>query len=573
MRWNADVRAPGLAGPRWGLLFFGLMAGLSGSGRASEAVPGAGTLLQQARPPAVQPVPTPSDVGVRLDIPPGAPLPPSAPFRVQSFRINGNTLFPAETLLALIDDARGKDLTLPDLGALAARITEFHTRRGYPLVRAVVPAQVIRGGEVELRVIEGRYGRVILDNSSAIRESLLQSTLSRLQPGQVVSQEALDSVLLLLTDMPGISTVATLKPGQSPGLSDLMVSAMPGPPVSGQIGLENYGGASTGRRRLNAALNIPNPLRFGDLLSLNLLSPGGNMLYGRAGYEMLVDGAGTRLGGSLSSVRYSLGGSMAALDAEGTAQVLGLNLRRPLVRSRMLNAQVSAQLEHKRLVDRVDTANLRTDREVDLLQLGLSADRRDDLGGGGVFSGSLTWSTGRVGFQSAAARTADAAAGNTQGAFSKLNLALARVQGLGPAATLTVALSGQWTNRNLDPAEKTSVGGPSSVRAYDVSVVSGDSAVVASVDLRRRLGALPGGIPGSWQVGLFFDAASVTVNSKPWAAAVNSLDLRGAGLGLEWAGPHQVGARLQVGQRLGDTPAGLKDPARTRAWAELGWKF
>jgi hypothetical protein len=28
-----------------------------------------------------------------------------------------------------------------------------------------------------------------------------------------------------------------------------------------------------------------------------------------------------------------------------------------------------------------------------------------------------------------------------------------------------------------------------------------------------------------------------------------------------------------VGQRLGDTPAGLKDPARTRAWAELGWKF
>lgn len=550
-----------------------LLSAVCGAAGAAEARPDAGTLLQQARPPSVAPAPSAAETGLRFEIPASGALPPSAAFEVLSFRITGNTLFPAPTLLALLEDARGKRLTLPELGQLAARLTEFHTQRGYPLVRAIVPPQVIRAGEVELRVIEGRYGRIVLDNSSAIRESVLQATLDRLQPGQVVGQTALDEVLLLFTDMPGISTVATLKPGQGPGLSDLMVSTMPGPRVTGQVSLENYGGSSTGRRRANAALNVPNPLAFGDLLSLNVLSPGGNMLYGRAAYEVLVDGAGTRAGATLSSVEYSLGGSQAALDAKGTAQVIGLNVRRPLLRSRLLNVYASAQVEHKRLVDRVDTANLRTDRKIDLVQAGLSADRRDGWGGGGVLTGSLTLSGGRLGFLSPSAEQADAATAGTRGSFSKVNLGIARVQSLGEATSMTISLAGQWTNRNLDSAEKMSLGGPASVRAYDVSVVSGDTAVVGTVDLRRSLGVLPWGVPGKWQVGVFLDAASVTVNSKPWTTAVNSVDLLGTGLGLEWSGPQQLSARVQLGHRLGDTPAGLKNPPRTRAWAELGWKF
>lgn len=563
----------GLGFVRAGTAFALGLAGSFWPAAAAELRPDAGTLLQQARPIAPAPAPSAAETGLRFEIPASGALPPSAAFEVQSFKITGNTLFPAPTLLALLEDARGRALTLPELGQLAARITEFHNRRGYPLVRAIVPPQVIRAGEVELRVIEGRYGRVLLDNSSAIRQGVLLSTLNRLQPGQVVSQPALDEALLLFNDMPGVSSVATLQPGQEPGLSDLLVSITPGPRFSGQVGIENYGGASTGRNRANASLNVPNPLAFGDLLSLNLISPGGNMLYGRAAYELLLDGAGTRAGASLSSVQYSLGGALAALGAQGTAHVAGLNVRRPLLRGRLLNVYASAQVEHKRLVDRVDTGNLRTDRKIDLFQLGLSADRRDDWAGGGVFTGSLTLSGGRVGFLSPEAEQVDAATAGTRGNFSKINLGIARVQSLGEATSLTISLAGQWTNRNLDSAEKMSLGGASSVRAYDVSVVSGDSAVVGTFELRRSLGALPMGIPGKWQVGVFLDAASVTVNSKPWTTSVNSLELLGTGVGLEWAGRQQLTARLQVGHRLGEPPAGLKNPARTRAWAELGWKF
>lgn len=541
---------------------------------AAEAQPGAGTVLQQVRPPEQRPAARAAELDLRVEIPASGVLPPSAAFEVLSFKISGNTLFDSPSLMALLEDARGKQLTLPELGQLASRITDFHARRGYPLVSVIVPPQVIRAGEVELRVIEGRYGRITLDNGSAIRTGLLQSTLDRrLQPGQVVRQQALDEVLLLFTDMPGISTVATLRPGSGPALSDLLVSVSPGPRLNGQLGVENYGGASTGRVRANAALNIPNPLAWGDLLSLNVLSPGGSMLYGRAAYEVLVDGAGTRAGATLSSVQYSLGGALAALGAEGTARVAGLTLRRPLLRSRLANLYASAQVEHKRLVDEVGSASVRTDRRIDLLQAGLSADRRDDWAGGGVFTGSLTLSHGRVGFLAAAAQQADAATAGTRGSFSKLNLGVSRIQTLSEATSLTLSLAGQWANRNLDAAEKMSLGGPSTVRGYDVSAVSGDTAVVGTLDLRHVLGELPAGIPGTWQLAVFLDAASATINSRPWTDAVNSATLLGTGAGLEWTGPQRLSARLQVGHRLGEVPAAVKATARTRAWVELGWKF
>ena len=216
---------------------------------------------------------------------------------------------------------------------------------------------------------------------------------------------------------------------------------------------------------------------------------------------------------------------------------------------------------------------MRTDRRIDLLQAGLSADRRDDWAGGGVFTGSLTLSHGRVGFLAAAAQQADAATAGTRGSFSKFNLGVSRIQTLGEATSLTLSLAGQWANRNLDPAEKMSLGGPSTVRGYDVSAVSGDAAVVGTLDLRHVLGELPGGIPGTWQLAVFLDAASATINSRPWTDAVNSATLLGTGAGLEWTGPQRLSARLQVGHRLGEAPAAVKATARTRAWVELGWKF
>ncbi len=138
-----------------GPLFAALLAAFSPlAAQAADPVPpSAGSLLQEIQP-VKPPVPSSTETELTIEREDGAKLPPGAPFKVKTLRISGNTLF--DTLHALVADAEGKNLTLSQLSELAARITGYYHSHGYPLARAIIPAQVIRGGIVNIEIIEAR---------------------------------------------------------------------------------------------------------------------------------------------------------------------------------------------------------------------------------------------------------------------------------------------------------------------------------------------------------------------------------------------------------------------------------
>ena len=72
-------------------------------------------------------------------------------------------------------------------------------------------------------------------------------------------------------------------------------------------------------------------------------------------------------------------------------------------------------------------------------------------------------------------------------------------------------------------------GGPYTVRAYDLGVLSGDTGVLGTLELQHTLGVLMG---GAWQATAFFDSEHIVVNKKTWAAGINTATLNGTGLGL-----------------------------------------
>jgi hemolysin activation/secretion protein len=223
----------------------------------------------------------------------GATLPPSAPFLVKSIQLSGNTVFDATTLRALVVDAEGKSLTLPDLGAVIARVSAYYHDHGYPLARAIIPAQTIKDGAVRVEIIEARYGQITLDNHSRVTDSLLQATLAPVQTGQVIGQAPLNRALLLLSDIPGVAVAATLKPGEAVGTSDLEVQTAGTSAVAGDVSVDNDGNRYTGRARAAGTVSLIDPLHHGDTLSLTGLTSGSGMNYGSVSYEALLNGAGT----------------------------------------------------------------------------------------------------------------------------------------------------------------------------------------------------------------------------------------------------------------------------------------
>jgi hemolysin activation/secretion protein len=534
-----------------------------------STAPDSGTILQQLNP-AKPPPPVSSATGLTIEQPNGTRATAGEAFTIKRIEIQGNTRFDADTLHALIAEAEGRTLNLPQLLALADRITEYYHAHHYSLARAVLPAQTVKDGVVVIQVLEARYGKITLHYLSRVTDPLLQATLSPLKAGDVIEQTEIDHVLLLLSDVPKIEVHALIKPGEQVGTSDLDVTTQAGPRWSGVASIDDFGNKYTGRPRVAATVSLIDPLGHGDYLSLAGLSSGEDLNYGRLSYESTLNGLGTRLGAAYSGLHYKLGDGLESLDGHGTAQVASAWAKQPLVRSPNADLYLQVQFDRLTLRDDLDASATKTDRHLNNGSASLSGDARDALFAGAVSTVNLTITLGRLEFDNAAAQSVDAATARGEGRFSKWNLNLARQQQFTASDGMYLSFAGQWTDDNLDSSQKMTAGGPYTVRAYDLGVLSGDTGELGTAEFQHALGSAWG---GAWQAAAFFDSEHIVVDHNPWVAGANSATLSGAGLGLNWSGPNLWTAKLQLAARVGGVPSLVHDPSSMRVWAEVNRMF
>jgi hemolysin activation/secretion protein len=262
--------------------------------------------------------------------------------------------------------------------------------------------------------------------------------------------------------------------------------------------------------------------------------------------------------------------TLAPLDGHGIADVESLWLKHPFVRTQDFNIYGQIQYDHKHLNDDIDASDIHTDRHLDDFTASVAGDLRDSLLSGGVNTWSLGWTSGRLNFDNAAAQLADSTTARTQGGFSIWNATFSRLQHVSAGDALYLTLTGQWSNSNLDPAEKMVAGGPFTVRAYDIGALSGDTGVLASAEFRHDLRLL---WSGQLQAIAFADSEHVTINHNVWAPGPNSATLSGAGLGFNWSDARQWNAKAYVAVPIGGTPALIDRNNAARVWFAISKGF
>ena len=528
--------------------------------QATQA-PGGGQLLQQLTLP---PPPPPADKpSLSIEQGGGTRATSTTPIPVKRIRITGNTLIPGAQLHELVASAEGKTLTLAELQELTGRITSMYHKRGYPLASAYVPAQSVQDGEITLAVVEARYGKVTLNNSSKTSDRPLEATLAPLASGSAVGDWTLDRSLLLLSDIPGVIVNSTVRPGATAGTSDLEVDATPAPRYTGTAAVDDFGNRYTGRTRGTLTLDINSLLRQGDKLSFDALTSGSGMTYGEIGYKYLLNGQGTTLRASASGLHYHLLGSLSDLEAHGTAQVDSINLTHPFIRNTGGNLYGQLEFDHKQLHDDIDLASIRTDRHTNGVMAVFAGDRRDDHG---VSNFNLSATVGRVTFDDEAARLSDVAGANTQGRDAHYDLTLARLQQLDSVDGLYFAFTGQLASKNLDPADQFYLGGPSNARGYDVGALTGAQGDLFTLEWRRTL---PIPVRGAWLASVFADRGRIQVYKDPFVPGTNSATLSDAGAGMHWDGPREWTASAQIAGHVGPSTPLLHSDAGTRVWVQV----
>lgn len=524
----------------------------------AQTPPDAGSSLRDRQQPLTLPAPPTDPLPHVPKVNERAPAANAVRVVVKRFRLTGNTVFDSDTLLPLLADLRGHELSLDELDAAADRVTAYYRKHGYLLTRAYLPAQESDEGEVTIKVLEGRYGAVRVQNDSHVSDWALNAWLRDLQHGEVIDARSLESNLLPVDDLPGIALSTRLSPGANVGESDLTVQAASEPRVSGELAANNYGNRQTGAYLLNGELALASPLRLGDALSLNVMYSNEHELYYQARYDVPFPSfSATHFGVGASRMNYELAGDFEALHANGTANSYDVHLDQGWIRSRSFNLRSELALEQRDLKDDMWDGQVVTRKRSRNIALELSGDWRSDAS---VDAFSLRGTRGDLQPVSSAL-SPDA----PQGHFEKLHAAWLHLQRLTQRLSLYTSVQGQLAGVNLDSSERIALGGIDGVRAYPTGEASADEGLVASMELRFQANM-------AWQVKLLADGGWARLQHTAIQGDNNYRHLSGVGAGVDWQPTPKVMFSLTCSSRTGEA-AQSDHNERARVWGQIRWGF
>ena len=451
---------------------------------------------------------------------------------VSRIKINDLPLSAAPDVNLLLAHYRHQNMTLNQLRNIAIDITALIQAKGERLSYAYVPDQKITHGVVTINVMQGFIEAIRIHRN---RSLVSDATVNRYVEEMIAFKnkiQAVDSALLKISDLPGVGNISSfLRPGKQPGSSALWLDLTPSRRVTGALVFDNMGSLSSGRDRIGAQINLNSPFGIGDrfqalvyaapdFLQTTHDSDKGNTLIGRLAYDAALGGRGQRLGLAASRVSYKLGGPALRGLGDGYASIFSLYGSYPLVRSAMRNLTVGFNLDFKRLQD--NFWGMKNARRAELLALEFSADRQGRVWEKPTFfQYQIAPAVGRL------ENSDDWNGGDTKGRYFKLNETAHYLLGLSPGITLSMNFSGQQASRNLDGAEKLSLGGPYAVRAYSNSAASVDSGWIASPSLRLSVPEME-----NTTVELFYDYARGKL--QKYAPVSQEVTLKGYGVGLNY---------------------------------------
>lgn len=553
--------------PRYGFLMAGMLV------NSAWAAPGidAGSLLQQierdrhlqiqpAESSNLRPLATPDDSRAQDG---------DIRFTVKKLIVLNVSVFDPQVLTQLLSDTLGQSVSLAQLRERIQRITAYYHTHGYPAAYAYLPEQTIAdNGEVEVRVLEGYLGEIHLHNRSRLSDAAARARLPKMKAGEVLAQTKIERSAALENDIPGIAAQTAFNPGRDTGFTNIDVTLTDRPVLTTQLSVDNQGNRYTGDgNRIMLRPEISNFTGYGDKLTANLLYGGFGMKYHAFQYQLPSYWTGDgRAGIEYSEVDYYLGRELLASGSQGTTRSTGIFGSYPIVRGDALNVNVEMRHQEKMIRDIVQATKDTNERRSYSESLTLSGDWRDNA----VNVWSVGYVTGSLALLNPPRIALDAASAQSMGHYHKSNWSYLRLQSLPwlEDATLSIALNGQINlGRNLDPSEKTVLGGARGVRAYPANEGMSDNALLATVEVKKP-------ITSQLQALLFADYGKGMSSSYPWPAVASSnrRELGGAGTGVKYQLAESAYLSLQCAWRTTRSkPLSGNDTPNGRVWIEFAW--
>ena len=449
-----------------------------------------------------------------------------AKVKVTQFKFSGNTVFSTDELEPIVAPVIGKTLTLRELTEVAGQVAEYYAAQGYILAQAYLPPQEIRGGVVEIAILEGKIGKISVSGNTRYMMSTILLAMEPVRGKGIIHEATLETALNELNDYPGLKVRAALKPGETRGTTDLELTAKERIPYTSTTDVNNYGSRLTGPWVYSEEVGLGNLAGVGDNLTLRGLKSNSRLFLTSVTYLIPVTSFGTKFQAYWFHTENVLGEEFAPFRPTGRADIVSTDVLQTITRTMALSLTAFAGFDFKTirnlLTSTGPSAVLFSKDELRIFRLGVRGDYRDPFLGRTYFG--ATWHHG-VDILGGSSQDAPQTSfqitdlsGNVHGAgpgnFDEATLDLARFQSLGlpflqglsvlPTVLndsyLILRATGQVASDRLLSPERLAIGGYYTVRGYPVAERIGDNGYAATVEM-----VVP--IPSS---------ATVPFSNQPW---------------------------------------------------------
>ena len=268
-------------------------------------------------------------------------------FALQQVIWNPSEILTKDQIQAVTASYIGKQVTLKDLREMADKITNIYRDKGYMTCGAVLPPQRIHDGVVEIRLIEGKTGKVNLTGNRYTKTGYIMNRIN-LKPGEIANTEKLNRDLRWFQGTNDVQLRVVMKPGAEEGTTDYDIMAFEPQNQSVTLYTDNDGYESSGRWRAGIFYNMKSVSGHRDSLRAHFIGSRGTKAWS-LGYSVPISRKGMRLELDYSGNKTKVvKGELEPLGVEGKSNSYSLTWRAPFHVTEKSRHEAGLQYVHQK---------------------------------------------------------------------------------------------------------------------------------------------------------------------------------------------------------------------------------
>ncbi len=484
------------------------------------------------------------------------PLGQGPSFLLKNIKITGSTIFKLEDFQPAYESYIGKLVAFKELEGIAAGIKARYKQKGYLSTDAYIPEQDIAQGEVEIRVVEGKLGDVLVEGNKWFDSSLLRKYI-HLEKNELLDIFKLQRDMIRLNQNPDLEATAVLSPGKELASTDIVLKVKDSIPYHAGVNLDNQGTRLVGKYRTSLALRSTNLTGLNDSFSFNTLVSEDS--FGEfVSYAIPLDTYGTRAGLDLTFFDMKLGREYRSLDITGSTWMVTPHISGEIYLLEDFQAYAGTGIDIK-VIKKKSVGEVITNDQIRMLYATVDLAKMDSLFGGGqtVFTPRVSVSTKH--FLGASSRNHPSASRpGTGGFFVKYEQTVKRIQRIPWDSYISARAQFQAASHTLPSSEQFQLGGANSVRGYPEGEYLADRGVVLNVEWAFPHAIMP--LRNYLQPVVFMDMGAGNLKRVGLGEQSNRF-LMGAGAGIRFQFKKNFFLRLDWAKRLGDRPTAGQGPS------------